>query len=157
MDAIVSLVLNENIRAVVAGSTRYYSLIDFVGQFADTKQNPRQYWNDVKKAMIDRYGFEASDSIRQLKLLAKDGKMRLTDCGDIVTIRRVIMSIPSAKAEPLRMWLAGKQDAETAYRAMLALQGVSLSGDEIHNRLISEGYVYPEDDSSAWEDLGYTR
>lgn len=153
IDPIVFLVHNPLIRKVIVGGKLYYSLIDFVGYFAESKQSPRQYWNDVKQSMVNRYGFEASENIRQLRLPAQDGKMRLTDTGDIITIRRVIMSIPSAKAEPLRMWMAGKNDALLAYRENNVAHGSEWAADTIHkNNKDSD----PPDHLSAFEEMGYS-
>jgi hypothetical protein len=49
---------------------------------------------------------EVSEKIGQLKMIAPDGKMRLTDCANTETIFRIIQSIPSPKAEPFKRWLA---------------------------------------------------
>lgn len=153
IDPIVQLVYNNAIRRTTVNGTNYYSLVDFVGYFSDTKQSHRQYWNDVKQSMIVRYGFQASDQIRQLRLPAKDGKMRLTDCGDIVTIKRVVMSIPSAKAEPLRMWIAGrKEDAYLNYDHQNVIEGKAWAADVIRK---DNQDLDPPDQLSAWEEMGY--
>jgi hypothetical protein len=151
-DAIVFLVHNDAIRKAIEGGKVFYSLVDFVGYFAESNQTPRQYWNDVKAAMVKRYGFQASENIRQFKLLAQDGKKRKTDCGDIITIRRVIMSIPSHRAEPLRMWLAGKSDALLAYREQNVLEGAEWAADTTHADMAE---LEPPEHTSAFEDMGY--
>ena len=51
-------------------------------------------------------GLELSTICRQLKMKAPDGKMRKTDCADVQGLLRIIQSIPSPKAEPLKQWLA---------------------------------------------------
>ncbi len=68
--------------------------------------SPRKYWNDLKKKLDSEGYVEVSDKIGQLKMLAPDGKMRLTDCANIEAMFRIIQSIPSHKVEPLKRWLA---------------------------------------------------
>lgn len=151
-DAIVFLVHNSAIRYAVENGKRYYSLVDFVSFFSDTEDDPAKYWFNVKRSMINRYGFEVSSNIRKFKFPAPDGKMRATDCGDIVTIRRVIMSIPSIKAEPLRMWLAGKDDALLQYREQNVLNGLEWAADTIQGEIGNEPSA---DSDSAWREIGY--
>ena len=76
----------------------YFSIVDVVGALTD-QQTPRgasTYWAVLKKRLKDE----------QLKLLAADGKMRLTDVADTEQLLRIIQSIPSKKAEPFKLWLA---------------------------------------------------
>ena len=51
---------------------------------------PRKYWSDLKKKLIAEGYFEVSEKIGQLKMIAPDGKQRLTDCANIETFFRVI-------------------------------------------------------------------
>ena len=57
---------------------------------------------------------ETSEKIEQFKLPASDGKNRLTDCANTEGVFRILMSVPSPKVEPLKLWLAqvGKTDAD---------------------------------------------
>jgi hypothetical protein len=66
---------------------------------------PRKYWNDLKKRLVDE-GSELSEKIGQLKMVANDGKDRLTDVADLEQLFRLIQSIPSKNVEPLKIWLA---------------------------------------------------
>ena len=66
---------------------------------------PRNYWSDLKRR-LKKEGSELSTKCVQLKLQAKDGKLRLTDTLDTKGILRLIESIPSSKAEPFKLWLA---------------------------------------------------
>lgn len=59
-----------------------------------------------KQKLIAEGFIEVSEKIGQLKMLAKDGKMRLTDVADTKTLLRIIQTIPSPKAEPFKRWLA---------------------------------------------------
>ena len=82
----------------------YFSVVDVIAALTDATI-PRNYWSDLKRKLIDE-GSEVHEKIVQLKLKAKDGKMRETDTLDIKGILRLIESIPSPKAEPFKMWLA---------------------------------------------------
>lgn len=84
----------------------YFSIIDIVCILTGSK-NPRRYWSDLKIKLTDDEGFsQLYEKIVQLKLIAPDGKKRETDCADVETLLRIIQSIPSKKAEPVKQWLA---------------------------------------------------
>ena len=78
---------------------------------------PRKYWNWLKNKLLKEEQFETSSITRQLKLIAKDGKNRMTDVVDIEGMFRLIESIPSKKAEPIKLWLArlGKERIDEEY------------------------------------------
>ena len=82
----------------------YFSVVDVIAALTDATI-PRNYWSDLKRKLIDE-GSEVHEKIVQLKLKAKDGKMREKDTLDTKGILRLIESIPSPKAEPFKMWLA---------------------------------------------------
>ena len=82
----------------------YISIIDVVEVLTES-ENPRRYWSDLK-IKLEKEGSQLYENIVQLKMLAPDGKMRLTDVADTEQILRLIQSIPSKKAEPFKMWLA---------------------------------------------------
>ena len=82
----------------------WFSVVDIVGALTQTDR-ARKYWSDLKTKLQDE-GFEVSEKIGQLKLMAEDGKLRLTDCANTKNMFRIIQSIPSPKAEPFKMWLA---------------------------------------------------
>ena len=82
----------------------YFSVIDVI-EILTESENPRRYWSDLK-IKLSTEGSELYENIVQLKLLAADGKMRLTDVLDTKGILRLVQSVPSPKAEPFKMWLA---------------------------------------------------
>ena len=82
----------------------YISIIDVI-QVLTGNERPRKYWGDLKRKLT-KEGSELSEKIGQLKMLAEDGKMRLTDVADVEQLFRLIQSIPSPKAEPFKLWLA---------------------------------------------------
>jgi hypothetical protein len=82
----------------------YFSIVDVVGVLAESS-NPQTYWRVLKKRLLAE-GNETVSNCNALKMLAADGKMRLTDVADTEQLFRLIQSIPSPKAEPFKMWLA---------------------------------------------------
>ncbi len=121
----------------------YVSVIDMIKVLADSVE-PRKYWNWLKNKLLKDEEFEVSSITRQLKLMAKDGKMRMTDVVDIEGMFRLIESIPSKKAEPVKLWLArlGKERIDEEYdpeitinRALEAYRRKGYSDDWINQRL----------------------
>ena len=82
----------------------YFSIIDVINVLTESRE-PKRYWTDLKRKLIDE-GSQLYENIVQLKMKAKDGKMRKTDVLDTKGILRLIESIPSPKAEPFKLWLA---------------------------------------------------
>ncbi len=85
----------------------YFSVIDIVAALTDqgNYQTARKYWNKLKER-LKKEGSESVTNCHQLKLLAADGKKYLTDVADVETILRLVQSVPSKKAEPIKLWLA---------------------------------------------------
>ena len=84
----------------------WFSIVDIVAVLTDAEyQQARKYWNKLKQR-LDEEGSELVTICHQLKMLAPDNKMRLTDVADTEQVLRLIQSIPSKKAEPFKMWLA---------------------------------------------------
>ena len=82
----------------------YYSIIDIIEVLTESK-GPNAYWRKLKQRLKDE-GNETVTNCHALKMPAKDGKMRLTDVTNTKELLRLIQSIPSPKAEPLKLWLA---------------------------------------------------
>ena len=116
---------NETIRTVwnKAEEKYYISVVDVVGVLADSKE-PRKYWNWLKNKLLKEENFETSSITRQLKLKSQDGKYRLTDVCDIEEMFRIIESIPSKNAEPIKQWLAklGKERIDEVFDPSLTIQ-----------------------------------
>lgn len=83
----------------------YFSVSDVVG-FLTKSKNPAVYWRVLKKRLIAEGANETVTNCNGLKMLAPDGKTRLTDVADEETLLRVIQSVPSPNVEPVKMWLA---------------------------------------------------
>ena len=86
----------------------YFSVVDVVGVLTDqpTPRNASTYWAVLKKRLAAEGANEMLTNCKQLKLVAPDGKNRVTDVADLQGIFRIIQSIPSKKAEPVKQWLA---------------------------------------------------
>ena len=124
MQLINKLFNNETIRTEWdKDEEKYYiSIIDIVRVISGSNR-PRKYWSDLKKNLI-KDGFEVSEKIGQLKLKSQDGKYRMTDVCDIKGMFRIIESIPSKNAEPIKQWLAhlGKERIDETFDPSIALQ-----------------------------------
>lgn len=84
----------------------YFSVVDVISVLTESN-NPRNYWNMLKKRMTEEEKSELSTKCVQLKMKSKkDGKSYFTDTLDTKGILRLIESVPSFKAEPFKMWLA---------------------------------------------------
>ena len=109
---------NKQIRTIWNGDEEkfYISVVDMIEILTDSNE-PRKYWNWLKNKLLKEEQFETSSITRQLKLIAKDGKNRMTDVVDIEGMFRLIESIPSKKAEPIKLWLArlGKERIDEEY------------------------------------------
>ena len=104
-------------------SEKYYvSIIDIIEVLTGSAR-PRKYWSDLKKQLTSE-GSEVSEKIGQLKLKATDGKYRMTDVTDIEGMFRIIESIPSKNAEPIKQWLAklGSERIDETFDPSLAAQ-----------------------------------
>ncbi len=82
----------------------YFSIVDVVSILSDS-ENPQVYWRVLKKRLL-KEGNETVTNCNALKMVANDGKMRLTDVADTQQLLRLIQSVPSKKAEPFKVWLA---------------------------------------------------
>jgi hypothetical protein len=120
----------------------YFSIVDVIEILTESPR-PRKYWNALKTKLKDE-GSELSQKVGQLKLESSDGKKYLTDVADTEAILRLVQSIPSPKAEPLKLWLAQvgyerieeTEDPELAFnRAMRTYLQKGYSKEWINQRL----------------------
>jgi DNA-damage-inducible protein D len=101
----IAVFRGKQIRKTIHGNEWWFSIIDVIEALTGNER-PRKYWNDLKKKLTKEGYSEVSEKIGQLKLEAADGKNYLTDCANTETVFRIIQTIPSPKAEPLKRWLA---------------------------------------------------
>ena len=126
----------------------YFSVVDVVGVLTEqeTPRGATNYWAKMKERLKKEGANELLTKCQQLKMLATDGKRRLTDVADTEQLLRIIQSVPSKKAEPFKMWLAqvGRERIEetidpelTIDRALDTYLKNGYSEDWIHQRLLS--------------------
>lgn len=87
------------------GELWYFSVSDIIAVLTGSV-DPVVYWRKLKERLLKEGGNETVTKCHGLKMLAPDGKMRMTDAADTETMLRLIQSIPSPNAEPFKLWLA---------------------------------------------------
>ena len=116
----------QTIRRVYDEETEiwWFSVIDVVQVLTDSS-NAKRYWSDLKRKLAIEAGSEQPyEKIVRLKMLAPDGKQRLTDVATAETLLRLVQSVPSPKAEPIKLWLA-----KVGYERMKEMADPALSLD----------------------------
>ncbi|OSI18201.1 hypothetical protein BWD09_03190 [Neisseria dentiae] len=125
----------------------YFSIVDIIAVLTEQQdyQSARNYWKVLKNRLL-KEGNETVTNCNRLKMLAADGKQRLTDVADTEQLLRLIQSVPSPKAEPVKLWLAQTgserlnqiQDPELGIRqALQDYRNLGYSDDWINQRLKS--------------------
>ena len=128
----IELFETKPIRKVWHNEEWHFSLIDVIEVLTDSP-TPHTYWEKLKKRELQLSPFWG-----RLKLLAKDSKMRPTDCANTEGVLRAIMSVPSPKAEPFKLWLANLGTRELA-----ETEDPELGYERIRNLYKAKGY--PDD------------
>ena len=82
----------------------YFSIVDVIAALTESA-DPSAYWRKLKQRLKEE-GNETVTNCHGLKLVAPDGKLRMTDVADTEQLLRLIQSVPSKKAEPFKLWLA---------------------------------------------------
>ncbi len=125
MFLINKLFKNKQIRTVWnSDEEKYYiSIVDVIESLTESVR-PRKYWSDLKKKLNEEGHNELSEKIGQLKLKSSDGKYYLTDVCDIEEIFRIIESVPSKNAEPIKRWLAklGSERIDEVFDPSIAVE-----------------------------------
>jgi hypothetical protein len=111
----------------------YISIIDVVSVLTESK-DANAYWRKLKQRLKEE-GNETVTNCHALKMLAPDGKMRLTDVADTEQLFRLIQSIPSPKAEPFKLWLA-----QIASERIDEMQDPELTIDRALQQYLNLGY-----------------
>lgn len=111
----------------------YLSIVDVVAVLTDSI-DPNAYWRKLKQRLKEE-GNETVTNCHGLKMLAPDGKMRMTDVADTEQLFRLIQSIPSPKAEPFKLWLA-----QVASERLDEMQDPELSIDRALEQYLKLGY-----------------
>lgn len=118
----------------------YFSVVDIVAVLIEKDyQGARTYWKKLAQRLRDEGSDQTVTNCHQLKLKAADGKMRLTHVADVETILRIIQSVPSKKAEPIKQWLA-----KVGYERIKEMADPSTAIDRARDIYKQQGY------SSTW-------
>lgn len=112
---------NKEIRKAWHNEQWYFAILDVLEFLTNTK-NPKQYWKDVKKRdpQLDEGGVKISTPL----LIETAGGKQKMNCANTEGILRIIMSVPSPKAEPLKLWLAnvGKERLDEFANPEIAIE-----------------------------------
>ena len=111
----------------------YFSIVDVVAVLTDSV-DANAYWRKLKQRLKEE-GNETVTNCHGLKMLAFDGKMRMTDVADTEQLFRLVQSIPSPKAEPFKLWLA-----QLASDSLDEMQDPELSIDKALKQYLELGY-----------------
>ena len=119
----------------------YFSVIDVIAILTESKK-PRDYWYRLKKRELEN-GTDLSTNCRRLKMPARDGKLRETDVATRKELLRIIQSVPSPNAEPLKQWLAqvGSERFDEITDPEIAIERAILTyreKDTVRNGLLKE-------------------
>ncbi len=148
LETITNLFENSTIRSVWDSEKEeyYFSVVDVIGALTNNDyQKSRNYWKWLKNKLNDE-GSELVSNTNQLKMKSADGKYYSTDTLDTVGIFRLIESVPSPKAEPMKLWLAslGKERIDEVFDPEIAINRAveyyrrkGYGDDWIKERLIS--------------------
>ena len=117
----------QSIRRVYDEDTEtwWFSVVDVVQVLTQQADDltARKYWNQLKRR-LDKEGSQLVTSCHQLKMSAADGRQRLTDVATAETLLRLVQSVPSPRAEPIKLWLA-----KVGYERMQEMADPALSLD----------------------------
>ncbi len=158
----LALFQEKTVRRVWYDGRWYFSVIDVVAILTDT-DNPRRYWSDLKRKLIAEGYDQVYEKIVQLKMQAPDLKQRVTDAADTTTLLRIIQSISSPKADPLKRWLAevGTQRIEEIENPELAMERMrqeyeqkGYPKDWIEKRM--RGIAVRDELTNEWKERGAT-
>jgi len=115
----------------------FFSIVDVVGVLTDSP-DPSAYWRKLKQR-LQAEGNQTVTNCHGLKMTAADGKSRLTDVADTEQLLRLVQSIPSPKAEPVKQWLA-----RVGYERIEETDDPELALDRAMQTYLRKGY------STAW-------
>ena len=135
----IALFKGKKIRKIIYKKEWWFSVVDVVQVLTDQFDNytARKYWNKLAQRLREE-GSEVVTNCHRLKLEAEDGKMRETDCANTEGVFRIIQSIPSPKAEPLKRWLA-----KVGYERIQEIENPELATKR--TKLLYKLKGYPED------------
>ncbi len=137
LNTVTNLFEGNEIRSIWNKSEEdyYFSVIDVIVALNDSSyEKARNYWKWLKTKLKEE-GSELVSNTNQLKMKAKDGKLRSTDTLNTEGIFRLIQSIPSPKAEPFKLWLAklGRKEVDSVFDPSIGI-------DKMIDYYLKKGY-----------------
>lgn len=133
----MALFENYEIRRIYdeTSETWWFSVVDIIQVLTQQPdyQTARKYWNKLKER-LGKEGSQLVTDCHQLKMTAADGKQRATDAANAETLLRLIQSVPSPKAEPIKLWLA-----KVGYERMQEMADPSKSLDRARETWLKHG------------------
>jgi len=133
----IALFKGKKIRKTLYQNEWWFSVVDVISILTGSS-NPQVYWRVLKKRLTNEGSTETVTNCNGFKMEAPDGKMRLTDCADTEGMFRIIQSIPSPKAEPMKRWLA-----KVGYERVKEIEDPELASKR--TRILYKLKGYPED------------
>jgi hypothetical protein len=127
----------KEIRRAWVDGEWYFSVVDIIAALTDSAA-PSKYWTAMKRREEKSSGFQLSTLCRQLRLTSSDGKSYMTEAVNTESAFRLIQSIPSAKAEPFKRWLA-----EVGYQRVQEIENPELAQQRMRQLYKDKGY--PDD------------
>jgi DNA-damage-inducible protein D len=138
----------------------YFSVVDVIAVLTESEA-PRRYWSDLKRKIHDDEGFEQLYAeIVQLKMRSPlDGKKYKTDAADTETMLRIIQSVPSPKAEPIKQWLAREgarslAELEENQRRLILRGEIAEKNRSLADTVTGAGIITSRD-FAIFQDFGY--
>ena len=132
----IAIFRGKSIRKTIYQNEWWLSVVDVVQALTDQQDNykARKYWNKLAQRLREE-GSEVVTNCHRLKLPAADGKFYETDCANTKTIFRIIQSVPSKKAEPLKLWLA-----QVGYDRVQEIENPELAQKRMKELYKAKGY-----------------
>ncbi|MFH1244191.1 MAG: Bro-N domain-containing protein [bacterium] len=132
----IAIFEGKQIRRVLFQDQWWFSVVDIVQILTGSLDyiTARKYWNKLAQRLRDE-GSEVVTFCHQLKLKSSDGKKYLTDCANTEGILRIVQSIPSPKAEPLKRWLA-----KVGYERIQEIENPELAQERMKKLYEQKGY-----------------
>ena len=135
MDNQLAIFEQKPIRKVEHNGEMYFSIVDVIEILTDSP-SPKTYWAKLKKSLIRESGVQVFPNSELLKMKAADGKSYKTDAANMEGVLRILMSVPSPKAEPFKLWLA-----EVGKQAIVETENPELGFERMTEMYKAKGYT----------------
>ena len=121
----IVLFQEKQVRRIWHNEQWYFSVIDVIAILSESI-DPQRYWSVLKSRLKKQEGFDVTTICSKLKMQGADGKFYPTDCSNTEGLLRLIMSVPSPKAEPFKLWLAqvGRERIEEIENPELGIERI---------------------------------